>query len=212
VGFAGGRVIAQTIRAELPDDFQTSDFLMRHGLWDRVESRDALRPQLARLLTLHRPYRGRDPRPDTAVRQLPRPRPAGQDAWEVVRASRHIGRPTTLDYLREAFDDFVELHGDRAFADDPAIVGGIAAIGGRPVVVVGHQKGHDPRELVARNFGMPHPEGYRKALRLFGHAERFGLPVVTLVDTPGAHPGVGAEERGQSGAIAELIARSCRLR
>ena len=135
-----------------------------------------------------------------------------RDAWEVVGASRHLGRPTTLDYLHAAFDDFVELHGDRAFADDPAIVGGLASIGGRPVVVVGHQKGHDTKELVARNFGMAHPEGYRKALRLFEHAERFGMPVVTLIDTPGAYPGVEAEQRGQSAAIAELIMRSCRLR
>src|SRR6266511_1483561 len=221
VGFAGRRVIAQTIRAELPADFQTSGFLMRHGLIDRVESRDALRPQLARLAALHRPQRGHAqrghdwPEPGQAtapVRHQPLHRTGGRDAWEVVRASRHIGRPTTLDYLSGAFDDFVELHGDRAFADDPAIVGGVASIGGRSVVVVGHQKGHDTKELVARNFGMAHPEGYRKALRLFEHAERCGLPVITLIDTPGAYPGIEAEERGQSGAIAELIMRSCRLR
>jgi acetyl-CoA carboxylase carboxyl transferase subunit beta len=218
VGFAGRRVITQTIRTELPRDFQTSGFLMRHGLVDRVESRDALRPQLARLIALHRT--AREPAGE-AARELaadPLARPywseGGEqpDAWDVVRASRHIGRPTTLDYLREAFDDFVELHGDRAHSDDPAIVGGVASIGGRSVVVVGHQKGHDTRELVARNFGMAHPEGYRKALRLYGHAERFGLPVVTLIDTPGAYPGVQAEERGQSNAIAELIMRSSQLR
>jgi acetyl-CoA carboxylase carboxyl transferase subunit beta len=123
-----------------------------------------------------------------------------------------VERPTTQDYLHTAFDDFVELHGDRAFADDPAIVGGVASIGGRQVVVIGHEKGHSVRERVARNFGMPHPEGYRKALRLLEHAEAFSLPVVTLVDTPGAHPGPEAEERGQSHAIAEIIMRSSRLR
>lgn len=135
-----------------------------------------------------------------------------RDSWEVVRVARDAGRPTTLDYLRDGFDDFVELHGDRCYADDPAIVGGVARLGRRALVVVGHQKGHDTRELVARNFGMPHPEGYRKARRLFEHAERLELPIVTLVDTPGAFPGVEAEQRGQAVAIAELIARSSRLR
>jgi acetyl-CoA carboxylase carboxyl transferase alpha subunit len=129
-----------------------------------------------------------------------------------VQRARVPERPTTLDYLHSAFDEFVELHGDRAFADDPAVVGGVASIGGRSVVVIGHEKGHTVKERVARNFGMPHPEGYRKALRLLGHAETFGLPVVTLVDTPGAHPGPDAEERGQAHAIAEIIQRSSRLR
>jgi len=129
-----------------------------------------------------------------------------------VQLARDIRRPTALDYLRDAFTDFVELHGDRCFRDDPAIVGGIARIGSRSMVVIGHQKGHDTRELVNHNFGMPHPEGYRKAMRLIDHAERSQLPVVTLVDTPGAYPGVEAEERGQAVAIAELIARSARLR
>jgi acetyl-CoA carboxylase carboxyl transferase subunit beta len=129
-----------------------------------------------------------------------------------VQKARIVDRPTTLDYLHLAFDDFVELHGDRAFADDPAVVGGVASIGGRSVVVIGHEKGHSVRQRVARNFGMPHPEGYRKTLRLLEHAEAFALPVVTLVDTPGAHPGPDAEERGQSHAIAETIMRSSRLR
>jgi acyl-CoA carboxylase subunit beta len=129
-----------------------------------------------------------------------------------VQRARVVERPTTLDYLHTAFDDFIELHGDRSFADDAAVVGGVASIGGRTVVVIGQEKGHTVRERVARNFGMPHPEGYRKALRLFDHAEAFGLPVVTLVDTPGAHPGPEAEERGQSHAIAETIMRSSRLR
>src|SRR5512135_2656141 len=215
VGFAGPRVIKEIIRAKLPPGFQTAEFLMRHGLADRVENRGALRPLLGRLLSLHRSPGGRHD-PEQPARppgyQARAPRSSGQDAWDVVQIARDVGRPTTLDYLHDAFDDFVELHGDRCYADDPAIVGGIARIGGRAVVVVGHQKGHDTRELVTRNFGMPHPEGYRKARRLFEHAESFGLPIVTLVDTPGAYPDVEAEERGQAVAIAELIARSSRLR
>ncbi len=220
VGFAGPRVVAETIRAELPSDFQTAEFLMAHGLVDRVESRAELRPLLARLLDLHgRPVIPRTGTGSarTAVVSEPAPADPGPsvrdaDAWDVVQRARVAGRPTTLDYLSTAFDDFVELHGDRAFADDPAIVGGVASLAGRPVVVIGHEKGHSVRERVSRNFGMPHPEGYRKAMRLMAHAESSGLPVVTLVDTPGAHPGPAAEERGQSHAIAETIMRSSRLR
>jgi acetyl-CoA carboxylase carboxyl transferase subunit beta len=228
IGFAGPRVVQQTIRAELPSGFQTAEFLLAHGLVDRVESRAELRPLLTRLLALH----GRSPRTDPATgTDAPQDTGEGQpevraswdaaswdadswdaDSWDVVQKARIVDRPTTLDYLHGAFDDFVELHGDRAFADDPAIVGGVASIGGRSVVVIGHEKGHSVRERVARNFGMPHPEGYRKALRLLEHAEEFSLPVVTLVDTPGAHPGPEAEERGQSHAIAETIMRSSRLR
>ncbi|MBM4188934.1 MAG: acetyl-CoA carboxylase carboxyltransferase subunit alpha [Gemmatimonadetes bacterium] len=119
-----------------------------------------------------------------------------------VFVARHSKRPTTLDYLGSIFTDFVELHGDRAFRDDPAIVGGWARLAGQSVMVIGHQKGRDTRENIKRNFGMPHPEGYRKALRLMHLAARFHTPVVTLIDTPGAYPGIGAEERGQAEAIA----------
>jgi acyl-CoA carboxylase subunit beta len=231
VGFAGPRVIEQTIHAAVPPGFQTAPFLLSHGLVDRVESRASLRPLLAQLVRLHArhdigPGIG-TPEPavaagDVSGEPLTDDEASGAasaqswsadgDAWDVVQRARDIRRPTTLDYLRDAFSDFVELHGDRSYGDDLAIVGGIARIGSRSVVVIGHQKGHDTRELVARNFGMPHPEGYRKALRLIEHAERVQLPVVSLVDTPGAYPGVEAEERGQSIAIAELIARSTRLR
>jgi acyl-CoA carboxylase subunit beta len=232
VGFAGPRVVQETIRAELPDDFQTAEFLLAHGLVDRVESRAELRPLLVRLLAMHAQ------RPETSPVPAAAPAPAqladagipddgpqedglpdeaqdeagDRDAWDVVQQARVTGRPTTLDYLHTAFDDFVELHGDRAFGDDPAVVGGVASLDGRPVVVIGHEKGHSVRERVARNFGMPHPEGYRKAMRLMAHAENFGMPVVTLVDTPGAYPGPAAEERGQAHAIAETIMRSSRLR
>jgi len=126
-------------------------------------------------------------------------------AWQISQVARHPQRPYTLDYIQALFTDFEELHGDRAFADDPAIVGGIARFEGKPVMVIGHQKGRDVKERQYRNFGMPRPEGYRKALRLYRMAEKFGLPIVTLIDTPGAYPGIGAEERGQSEAIARNL-------
>ena len=126
-------------------------------------------------------------------------------AWNRVEIARRQGRPYALDHIRESFTDFQELHGDRAFGDDPAVVAGFARLRGRPVCVVAHQKGKDTRENIRRNFGMPHPEGYRKAMRVMRLAERFHRPVVCLVDTPGAFPGIGAEERGQAQAIAENI-------
>jgi len=126
-------------------------------------------------------------------------------AWQTSQLARHPQRPYTLDYLDRVFTDFQELHGDRAFADDKAIVGGIARLNGRPVMVIGHQKGRDTKEKILRNFGMPRPEGYRKALRLMKMAERFSMPVITFIDTPGAYPGIGAEERGQSEAIARNL-------
>jgi acetyl-CoA carboxylase carboxyl transferase subunit alpha len=132
--------------------------------------------------------------------------------WQISQLARHPRRPFTLDYVQRIFTDFQELHGDRLFADDPAIVGGLARLRGRAVMVIGHQKGRDTREKVERNFGMPRPEGYRKALRLMQMAERFELPVVTMIDTPGAYPGVGAEERGQSEAIARNLYAMAKLR
>jgi acetyl-CoA carboxylase carboxyl transferase subunit alpha len=127
------------------------------------------------------------------------------NAWQISQVSRHPQRPYTLDYIEKIFDDFEELHGDRAFADDPAIVGGFASFEGMPVMVIGHQKGRDVKERQHRNFGMPKPEGYRKALRLYRLAEKFNVPIVTLIDTPGAYPGINAEERGQSEAIARNL-------
>ena len=132
--------------------------------------------------------------------------------WQISQIARHPLRPYTLDYVERLFTDFVELHGDRAFADDHAMVGGLARLEGRPVLVIGHQKGRDTKEKIYRNFGMPRPEGYRKALRLMKLAERFHLPVVTFIDTPGAYPGIGAEERGQSEAIARNLFEMSRLR
>jgi len=132
--------------------------------------------------------------------------------WQVSQLARHPARPYTNDYIRVMCEEFQELAGDRAYADDPAIVGGLARIDGRSVVLIGHQKGRDTKSKVRRNFGMPRPEGYRKALRLMKLAERFGLPVLTFIDTPGAYPGVGAEERGQSEAIARNLLEMAELR
>ncbi|WP_421157614.1 acetyl-CoA carboxylase carboxyl transferase subunit alpha [Aeromonas dhakensis] len=126
-------------------------------------------------------------------------------AWQVSQMARHPQRPYTLDYIEHIFTDFDELAGDRAYADDKAIVGGIARLDGEPVMVIGHQKGRETKEKIKRNFGMPRPEGYRKALRLMEMAERFKMPIITFIDTPGAYPGVGAEERGQSEAIARNL-------
>ncbi|SNB46043.1 acetyl-CoA carboxylase carboxyltransferase subunit alpha [Geobacter sp. DSM 9736] len=125
--------------------------------------------------------------------------------WQTAQVARHVNRPFTLDYLNLIFTEFVELHGDRNFGDDHAIVGGLARLDGEPVMVIGHQKGRDTKEKVFRNFGMPNPEGYRKALRLMEMAQRFKLPIITFVDTPGAFPGIGAEERGQAEAIARNL-------
>jgi acetyl-CoA carboxylase carboxyl transferase subunit alpha len=133
-------------------------------------------------------------------------------AWQIAQVARHPMRPYTLDYLSMFAPDFRELHGDRMYADDPAIIGGIGRIDGRPIMFIGHQKGRDTKERVRRNYGMPKPEGYRKAQRLMKMAEKFSIPIVTLIDTPGAYPGVGAEERGQSQAIAQSLYIMAKLR
>ncbi len=137
---------------------------------------------------------------------------APPSAWERVQLARHPRRPYTLDYIERCFTDWVELHGDRGYRDDEAIVAGWARLDGESVMLIGHQKGRDMKENLRRNFGMPHPEGYRKALRLMRLAEKFGRPVVTLIDTPGAYPGIGAEERGQAEAIARNLREMARLR
>jgi acetyl-CoA carboxylase carboxyl transferase subunit alpha len=134
------------------------------------------------------------------------------NAWQIAQVARHPQRPYTLDYVELLFTDFVELHGDRAYSDDRAIVCGMARFDGKPVVIIGHQKGRDTKEKILRNFGMPRPEGYRKALRLMRFAEKFSLPLLTFIDTPGAYPGIGAEERGQSEAIARNLFTLAQLR
>jgi acetyl-CoA carboxylase carboxyl transferase beta subunit/acetyl-CoA carboxylase carboxyl transferase alpha subunit len=220
IGFAGPSVIEQTIRQKLPDGFQTSEFLLEHGMLDLVEPRENIRRTIRNLLELHqlaeaargdRESAGRLPAPEglplvTDPDQLP-PR----DPWDIVQLARHIDRPRMLDLLGFALDDFQELRGDRLFREDRAIIGGLGRIGDLAVMIIGQQKGHTTSELVEHNFGMPEPEGYRKAMRLMRYAARFGLPLLTLVDTPGAYPGLGAEERGQSVAIAESIMLMSRL-
>ncbi|MFA1548278.1 acetyl-CoA carboxylase carboxyltransferase subunit alpha [Actinomadura chokoriensis] len=205
VGFAGPRVIQQTIQQALPDGFQTAEFMLERGFVDAVVPRAALRAALGCLLAAGSGTAPAAP-PAGAPRLVrdPEELPA-RDAWEVVGLARHQNRPTTVDYIRQLLDDFQELRGDRVSGDCPAIVGGTGRLDGRPVVVIGHQKGRDTADRIAHDFGMASPAGYRKAGRLMRLAAKLRLPVVTLVDTPGAHPGVEAEERGQAWAIAENI-------
>src|SRR5690606_26097195 len=192
-GFAGPRVIERTVQPALPPGFQTARFLHEHGHVDLVVRRQELRATLARLVELlagDRPYQEEEPGGGAPERSPL----AGKDAWETVRLARAPDRPNARRRVEQLFTGFVELHGDRQNGDDPAVLGGLASFGGVPVVVIAHHKGEDTAENVTRNFGMPHPSGYRKAMRLYELAERHRLPVVTLVDTPGAYPGIAAEE------------------
>ncbi|MGR6920346.1 carboxyltransferase subunit alpha [[Actinomadura] parvosata] len=205
MGFAGPRVIEQTIRQKLPEGFQTAEFLLDHGLLDGVVPRGELPQVLESLLALGSPP---DPEwgpevTDPVIREpeLLSRRPVEQ----VVGLARDLGRPTALDHVAAWGSEFVELRGDRAGADCPAVVGGLAELEGLPVMLIGHQKGHTTQELVRRDFGMPSPAGYRKAIRLMRLAAKLRVPVVTLVDTPGAHPGLEAERHGQAHAIAECL-------
>jgi acetyl-CoA carboxylase carboxyl transferase subunit beta len=221
VGFAGPKVIEQTIRQKLPDGFQTAEFLLAHGMLDLIEPRENLRQTLRKLLALHElAEQAAAEKPSARAARLPEARGEppvteadgrSRAAWDIVQLARHTDRPNTLEYIGHVFDDFQEFFGDRLFDQDAAIVGGIARLGELAVMAIGHQKGHSTSEMRERNFGMPQPEGYRKALRLMRYAARFGMPIVTFVDTPGAYPGVGAEERGQSIAIAESIMEMSRL-
>jgi acetyl-CoA carboxylase carboxyl transferase subunit beta len=222
VGFAGPSVIEQTIHQQLPDGFQTAEFLIEHGMLDMVEPRENLRRTIGNLLGLHAGAEAaRRAGGEERSRLLPSVEaepvitdpgalPA-RDPWDVVQLARHIDRPRMLDLVNLALDEFRELQGDRLFAEDRAIIGGPGRLGELTVMVIGQQKGHTTSELLEHNFGMPGPEGYRKAMRLMRYAARFGLPVLTIVDTPGAYPGIGAEERGQSVAIAESIMLMSRL-
>jgi acetyl-CoA carboxylase carboxyl transferase subunit beta len=209
LGFAGPRVIAQTIRQRLPAGFQTAEFLLGRGLIDAVVPRQELRRTLVRLLAATAPARpaaGPEPPPSGTPRIIRRfDSLPERDPWQVVRLARMIARPTTLDYAGSVLDGFFELHGDRMSGDCPAIVGGVGRLNGRPVMLIGHQKGHCARELKARNYGMPTPAGYRKAGRLMRMAARLRLPVVSLIDTQGAYPGVEAETDGQAWAISESL-------
>ncbi|MEU8087883.1 acetyl-CoA carboxylase carboxyltransferase subunit alpha/beta [Micromonospora sp. NPDC049101] len=218
LGFAGPRVIRDTIGQELPLGFQTAEFLREHGLVDLVVDRSRLPEVVGRLLAAAgrtpRAARGHGPvgAAAPAPRPLERPVRPGTDAWAVVQRARALDRPTVRDYAGRICDWFLELHGDRLGADSATMVGGLARIGDRHVVLVGTQKGHSTREVLATNFGMAGPEGYRKAIRLFSLAEKLRLPVVTLVDTPGAYPGLDAERHGQAHTIAASILRLVGLR
>ncbi|MCF6423805.1 acetyl-CoA carboxylase, carboxyltransferase subunit beta [Amycolatopsis tucumanensis] len=207
LGFAGPRVIEQTIKQTLPPGFQTAEFLLDHGVVDTICPRAELRTRLGKLLSVA------SRRPDDVPHQLttdsalitdPAALPE-RDPWDCVRAARRLTRPSTLDWLALLVEDFTELHGDRAAADCPALIAGLGRFEGVPVAVIGTQKGHSADELADRNYGMPSPSGYRKAARIMRLAAKLGLPVITLIDTAGAYPGIEAERRGQSVAIAENL-------
>lgn len=213
IGFAGPRVIAQTIGEKIPEGFQRTEFLLEKGMIDAAVERKELKDVLVKLLTMHSREHCEESvekktGPCTAQEGSSHP----LTAWERVQISRSSHRPTSLDYIQEIFTDFLELHGDRSFRDDGAIVGGIALLDGRPVTVIGQQKGRSTKENLSRNFGMASPEGYRKALRLMKQAEKFHRPVVIFVDTPGAACGIDAEERGQGEAIAKNLMEMMGLR
>lgn len=214
IGFAGPRVIEQTIGQKLPKGFQRSEFLLEHGFIDRIVEREELKTVLSEILQMHqesgRTYkRGaaseRDATLEEQMEALAAPEEEELSAWERVQISRMKDRPVGSDYIQTLFTDFMEFHGDRYFADDKAIIGGIARFHGRPVTVIAQAKGTSTKENIERNFGMPSPDGYRKALRLMKQAEKFGRPVICFVDTPGAFCGLEAEERGQGEAIARNI-------
>ena len=214
IGFAGPRVIEQTIHQKLPKGFQRSEFLLEHGLLDAIVERSQMREVLGSLLELHENAGTKKSMPGERMAEQ---RTAGKirqgqsvpgqrkDAWERVLTSRSKDRPVGSDYIRAMFTDFQELHGDRLYGDDPAVIGGIARFGGQSVTVIVQEKGSSTRENIERNFAMPKPEGYRKALRLMKQAEKFHRPVICFVDTPGAFCGIEAEERGQGEAIARNI-------
>ena len=214
IGFAGPRVIEQTIGEKLPDGFQRAEFQLKHGFVDAIVERDELKDTLGKILRLHRPtegYANFDPAHDDdryEPTELMRERNTFSrplEPWDKVMAARQMKRLASVDYMGQIFDEFMELHGDRYFRDDPAIVGGIAYLDGQPVTVIGVHKGKDLKDCKERNFGMPSPEGYRKAIRLMKQAEKFNRPIITFVNTSGAYPGKEAEENGQGEAIARNL-------
>ncbi len=214
IGFAGPRVIEQTIGQKLPEGFQRAEFLLDHGFVDMIVPRQDQKHVIGRILYMHRKHdmtvdadaakadiTGAENTPAATQSQ----ETAEKSAWDIVLLSRKADRPTALDYINAVFDEFMEFHGDRCFKDDGAIVGGIAMFHGMPVTVIGQQKGKNTKDNIRRNFGMPSPDGYRKALRLMKQAETFGRPIICFVDTPGAFCGLEAEERGQGEAIAKNL-------
>ena len=205
IGFAGPRVIEQTIGEKLPKGFQRSEFLLEHGFIDRIVERKEMRTVLANILQMHQNFKGSVTQSPIQAVEKERQSVQEKDAWERVTISRKNDRPVGQDYIRTLFFDFLEFHGDRCYGDDPAIIGGIARFAGIPVTVIAQAKGKSTKENVAHHFGMPSPEGYRKALRLMKQAEKFKRPILLFVDTPGAFCGIEAEERGQGEAIARNL-------
>lgn len=204
IGFAGPRVIEQTIGQKLPEGFQKSEFLLKHGFIDRIVERKELKTVLADILSMHE-KKAFLQMEKTKEQKSECARQTAFSAWERVQMSRRKDRPTGSDYIRHLFTDFIEFHGDRYYKDDRAILGGIAKLKGIPVTVIAQEKGRTTKENIEHNFGMPSPEGYRKALRLMKQAEKFGRPIICFVDTPGAFCGLEAEERGQGEAIARNL-------
>lgn len=212
IGFAGPRVIEQTIGQKLPEGFQRAEFLLEHGFVDAIVERRDQKRILGQILYMHQKHpmaaglREAEDKLETAVDNgEENPADGGKTAWDTVLLSRRSDRPVATDYINALFDEFIEFHGDRYFKDDGAIVGGIAMFHGMPVTVIGQQKGKNTKDNLKRNFGMPSPDGYRKALRLMKQAEAFGRPIICFVDTPGAFCGLEAEERGQGEAIAKNL-------
>ena len=207
IGFAGPRVIEQTIGQKLPEGFQRAEFLLEHGFLDAIVERPQMKAVLSKILALHENGKGTDFNRKECAQDLVADgrKEEKLTAWQRVELSRRKDRPVGSDYIDALFTDFVEFHGDRYFADDKAIIGGVARFHGTPVTVIAQAKGRNTKENIERNFGMPKPEGYRKALRLMKQAEKFARPVICLVDTPGAFCGLEAEERGQGEAIARNI-------
>lgn len=207
IGFAGPRVIEQTIGQKLPEGFQRAEFLLEHGFLDAIVERPQMKAVLSKILALHENGKGTDFNRKECAQDLMADGKKEEKltAWQRVELSRRKDRPVGSDYIDALFTDFVEFHGDRYFADDKAIIGGVARFHGMPVTVIAQAKGRNTKENIERNFGMPEPEGYRKALRLMKQAEKFARPVICLVDTPGAFCGLEAEERGQGEAIARNI-------
>lgn len=210
IGFAGPRVIEQTIGQKLPEGFQSAEFQVEHGFVDRIVERHELKRVLCQILRTHRrPGETPLPQPEsflpTELSREKQARASEKTSWEKVKEARSLERPSALTYINLIFQDFMEFYGDRLYGDDKAIVGGIARLEGRPVTVIGVQKGNDGRECERRNYGMPSPEGYRKALRLMKQAEKFHRPIICFVNTSGAYPGMEAEERGQGEAIARNL-------
>ena len=221
IGFAGPRVIEQTIGQKLPEGFQRAEFQLEHGFVDMIVERESLKMTLYKILHIHKPldgYNNFDPLHQddnyepTELMKERETKAKPFKVWDKVSAARQIRRLASVDYMDYIFDEFMEMHGDRYFRDDPAIVGGIAYLDGQPVTVIGVHKGKDLEDCGRRNYGMPSPEGYRKALRLMKQAEKFKRPLICFVDTPGAFCGLGAEERGQGQAIANNLFELSRLK